>query len=135
MGGKAAGSDASQTRHRHWDKVVSAAYLRMIGHTQAEVATSAGRSERTIQAWEADRELWTAARDEARGRWLQEVTDAARRSVLKGAGRIPDLGLKILERIDPELAPPKQQHEHAGEGGGPIEVTVIRRIIRPNDDD
>lgn len=111
MGQKPAGSTRHPQDHRYWDKVVSVAYLRMIGHTQAEAAGAAGRNERTIREWESDTALWSAAREEARGRWLQEVTDAARRSVLKAAGRNADLGLKILERVDPELAPARQRVE------------------------
>jgi hypothetical protein len=108
-------------RHKHWDKVVSAAYLRIIGHTQAEAAEAVGRNARTIREWEADTALWNAARDEARDRWLREVTDAARRSVLKAAGRNADLGLKVLERVDPAFAP-KQKLEHTGKDGGPVET-------------
>jgi hypothetical protein len=107
----------------------------MIGHTQAEAAVAAGRNERTIREWEADRELWAAARSAADERWLADTLDKARQTVNRAAGRIPDLAFKLLERTDPRLAPPKQKHEHGGEGGGPIEVTVTRRIIRPDDDD
>jgi hypothetical protein len=135
MGGKAAARKESGSQHRHWDKVVSAAYLRMMGQTQAEAAASVGRSERTIWGWENDPELWSAARAEAEDRWMADTIDRARQTVHKAAGRIPDLAFKLLERTDARLAPPKQQHEHAGEGGGPIEVTVTRRIIRPDGDD
>lgn len=121
MAAQTAAPERSASRHKHWDKVVSAAYLRIIGHTQEEAATAVGRNARTIREWEADAELWNAARDEARDRWLQEVTDAARRSVLKAAGRNADLGLKVLERVDPAFAP-KQKLEHTGKDGGPIET-------------
>jgi hypothetical protein len=122
---KPSASRRSGKRHAHWDKVVSVAYLRLIGHTQAEAAIAAGRSERTIRNWEADTELWAAAREEANSRWLQATTDAARRTVLKAVARNADLAFRILERLDPELAPPKQRHEHGGEGGGPIVIEVF----------
>lgn len=125
MAGKSSAPTLEKKRHAHWDKVVSAAYLRIIGHTQEQAASGVGRSERTIQLWEADAELWAAAREEARGRWLQATIDASRQSVLKAAGRNADLGLKILERVDPELAP-KQRHEHSGADGGPIRTATSR---------
>lgn len=125
MSKRASGSKGETDPHRHWDKVVSAAYLRMIGHTQEEAAIAVGRNERTIRAWESDKEMWARAREEARGRWLHEVEDASRRSVLKAAGRNAELGLKILERIDPALAPPRQKLEHTGKDGGPLQVFVI----------
>ena len=119
------GSDAAVKRPKDWDKWVSAAYLRILGATQIEAAKGVGRSERTLQRWEEDREAWQAARREAEDRWLVEVRDASRRSVLKAAGRNAEMGLKILERLDPALAPPRQKLEHTGEGGGPLKVFVI----------
>lgn len=113
--------------------MVAAAYLRIMGATQKEAAASVGRSERTIRDWETDREAWAEARAEATDRWLCDVIDASRISVLNGAKRDPDMGFRILERVDPRLAPPKQKHEHSGEGGGPVEITVTRRIIRPSE--
>lgn len=124
MSGKAATPAPEKRRHAHWDKVVSAAYLRIIGESQKGTATSVGRSERTIWGWENDAELWAAAREEARHRWLREVTDASRRSVLKAAGRNADLAFRILERVDPDLAP-KQKHEHSGPDGGPIQTEDV----------
>lgn len=124
------GSHEGVERPKYWDKWVSAAYLRIMGATQIEAAKGVGRSERTLQRWEEDEETWRAARKEAEDRWLVEVKDASRRSVLKAAGRNAEMGLKILERIDPALAPPKQKVEHGGEDGGPIEVVVTRRIVR-----
>lgn len=108
-----------------------AAYLRILGATQVEAAISVGRSERTIQLWEADKELWEAAREEARKRWLRDVIDASRRSVLKAAGRNADLGFRILERIDPELAP-RHKIEHTGKDGGPVEVAARVMIYIPD---
>lgn len=119
MSGKVAGPAEGRERHAHWDKVVSAAYLRIIGHTQKQTAKGVGRAVRTIQLWESNAELWAAAREEARERWLQATIDASRQSVLRAAGRNADLGLKILERVDPELAP-RQRHEHTGKDGGPV---------------
>jgi hypothetical protein len=123
MAKKTSAPEPGRPRHAHWDKVVAAAYLRIIGHTQEEAATSVGRNERTIREWESDPELWTAARAEARSRWLNDAEDAARRAVLSqlkdGDG---DLGLKVLERIDDTLAPAKQRQEHSGEIKGGVVI-------------
>lgn len=131
MARKPAPQDQKKKPHAHWDKVVLAAYLRTLGATQVEAATSVGRSERTIQLWEADEELWEKAREEARKRWLRDVVDAARRSVLKAAGRNADLGFRILERVDPEFGP-RHKVEHTGKDGGPVEVAVRVVIYIPD---
>jgi hypothetical protein len=122
--------------HAHWDKLVSAAYLRMLGATQKEAATAVGRTDRAIRGWESDTETWAAARAEARDRWLTDLTDRARGTLLASLKNEAngDLALKVLERVDDALLPPKQKLEHGGEGGGPIEVRVVRTIVRPDAD-
>ena len=63
------GQDAAETkrgvsRPNDWDKAISVAYLRMIGHTQEEAAKGAGVGIRTSREWE--RSLW----------WLDAATEA-----------------------------------------------------------
>lgn len=124
--------DEPVRRHAHWDKVVAAAYLRMIGHTQAEAAGGVGRNARTIRLWEADTELWAAAREEARDRWLNDALDAARAAVLNSAkmGNV-ETGKWLLERLDEDLAPPKLKMEMAGAGGGPVLVAGLDIAVVP----
>ena len=113
MASKTTAFEEQAKPHAHWEKVVSAAYLRMIGHTQKEAAVAVGRNARTLREWESDDTLWNAARNAARDRWLTEVADAARRSVLKAASKNADLGMKLLERLDPALAPKKDEDKPA----------------------
>ena len=58
------------------------------------------------------------AREEARQRWLVDLTDASRKTLLDsiraGGG---DLALKVLERLDRDLAPPAQRLQHQHEVG------------------
>ena len=95
------------------------AYLRMMGATQRDAGSAVGRKKRTVQEWEEDKVMYAHAREEARQRWLGELTDAARVALLAtiraGAG---ELALKVLERIDVELAPAKQQFDVTLEGKG-----------------
>lgn len=121
MGRKTSASKPADQRPKHWPKMVQAALLRSLGATQAEAAEAAGRSARTIREWEAS-PLWREAERESEALYLVDLKHASMRSVLKGAGRIPDLGLKILERLMPALAPPKQKLEHTGKDGGPIQT-------------
>lgn len=119
------GPDESQKkRPAHWEKRVSAAYLRILGATQAEAGRAVGRSERTIRLWESD-PSWADARREAEERWLVDLKDASRRTILDSirAGNA-QLAREMLERLDERLAPPKQRHEHAGPDGGPIAIEV-----------
>ena len=105
-------------RPRHWEKRVLAAYLRMMGATQIDAGSAVGRSERTMQDWEAQQDTWTMAREEARQRWLGELTDAARVALLstlkQGNGW---LALQVLERLDHDLTPPSVKLKHDVEVG------------------
>jgi hypothetical protein len=99
-----------------WERMVLAAYFRALGSSQPEAARAVGRSTRTIKTWEADRTLWVRAVAEARLRWLGEATALARRQLLAGLRNDEggELSLKLLERLDPELAPPAHRLKHEG---------------------
>lgn len=125
---KPAASDArarDPKAHRHWEIIVSAAFLRSLDerkYTQKEAAEAVGRSERSIREWERDKVLWEAAKAEARERWLPGLADTARRTLTRGVSRNPDLALRVLERIDPTFAPPEQRVKHGGEVGYTVAV-------------
>ena len=79
------------------------------GKCGGEGETDRGRNGKNISA------LYAEAREEARRRWLREVGDAARKTLLKALqGGAGDLALKLLERLDPDLAPAAQRLKHEG---------------------
>ena len=115
-------------RPKHWERLVLFAYLRMMGSTQKDAGSAVGRSRRTAQAWEEENKpLYAQAREEARLRWRNELTDAARQTLLRtireGAG---DLALKVLERTDRDLAPPTQRMQHQVEVGEGLSGLLAR---------
>src|SRR5262245_48118038 len=111
-----ASADVQAPRPRYWEKVVMVAYLRMLGSTQKDAGTAVGRAKRTVAEWEADKTTFAQAREEARRRWLGEVSDAARSGLLRALqGDAGDLALKVLERLDPDLAPATQRLKHEGQ--------------------
>lgn len=114
---------ATVQRPMDWDKAVAAAYLRLIGHTQLEAAKGAGVGERTVARWE-NSSFWPEACEEAADRWLSHLVEHSRRSLLDGVKKDPELSLKVLERTDPRLAPPKLKAELTGKDGGPVEFTL-----------
>lgn len=94
---------STERKPKHWEKRISAAYLRMLGMTQKDAAKAVGRSERTIRLWE-EHGSWKAARDEAADRWLLDITDASRRAVLQQLHASDgNMGLAILQRLDTRL--------------------------------
>ena len=115
---KSAGFPQGTPAPRSFEKQVAAAYVPMLGATQKAAGAAVGRSERTLQAWEADTLTWERVRAEARRRWLGALTDAARKTLLEtirsGDG---DLAMKVLERVDGALAPPTQRLQHRHEIG------------------
>ena len=102
--------DASAPRPKYWEKFVLYSYLRMMGSTQKDAGRAVGRKVRTVQEWEENKVTFAAAREEARQRWLGELTDAARQTLLAtiraGHGV---LALQVLERLDGAFAPAKDQ--------------------------
>lgn len=105
MSPRAAGSAGSPRRPRNWANAVAAAYLRAIGGTQKAAAEAAGCSERTLRTWEGA-DWWPDAMEEARDRWLVNLTAAARGTLLKVVSRgNAQLALAVLERLDLALAP------------------------------
>lgn len=114
-----ADSDDTVARPADWDKAVAAAYLRLIGASQAAAARGAGAGERTVARWEKSA-FWHEACEEASDRWLNHLVAASRRSLAKGVDGDPGLALKVIERVDVRLAPPKLQAELSGPEGGPI---------------
>ena len=103
-----ASPDAAPPRPKYWEKFVLYSYLRMMGSTQKDAGRAVGRKVRTVQEWEENKRLYAEARADARQRWLNDLTDAARQTLLatirQGHG---ELAWKILERVDADLAPAK----------------------------
>ena len=107
---------------RDWDKAVSVAYLRLIGQTQENAAKGAGIGERTLRRYELS-DWWPDACAEAVERWMQQLAIECRTTIL-AAVKDGDVqtAVKMLERIDRRLAPPRQTHgiEHSGEVTTPV---------------
>lgn|GEM_PF-3027195 len=99
-----------------WDKAVSAAYLRLLGNSQEASARSAGISPRSLVSWETC-SWWPQAKQEAKERWLNDLVAKARVSIEAGVQDDPNLALKILERLDLDLRPPKERMDVSVEGG------------------
>lgn len=94
---------------RDRERAISAAYLRLLGASQADAAEAAGAGERTLRQWEAC-SWWPEIQAEASQRWLAGATGKARTALLAALdGKDGHLALKVLERTLPELAPAKQQ--------------------------
>lgn len=115
-----ASSGAASDHPRQWEKWVLVAYLRMMGMTQKAAGSAVGRAKRTVAEWEEDKTLYAQAREEARRRWLREISDHARQALHKALqGDNGYLVLKILERLDSNLDLPTQRvklHYEVGEG-------------------
>jgi hypothetical protein len=125
---KPASSAADGAPTRHWEKRVLYAYLRMMGATQTHAARAVGRAERTGQMWEEDKGTYLQAREEARKRWLGELTDAARVALLTTIqGGDGHLALQLLERLDSDLAPAKHRQALTLDGGGLASLLAAAR--------
>lgn len=108
---------------RDEEKALSAAYLRLIGHTQEAAAKAVGIGERTLRRYE-ECSWWPELRRQAADRWLTNLAAQARNTLMEAIkDGDADKALKVLERTEPALAP-KQKHEISGEDGAPIEFTL-----------
>jgi hypothetical protein len=109
-----------------WEKAVSVAYLRAIGHTQIEAAKGAGCGVRTLREWEQSA-WWKDAMAEARGRWLQGVEAFTRRGILSALtdqNEYAQMARWAAERLIPEMKPPKRRREHTTPANAPLKVNV-----------
>ena len=102
---------------RDWDKAVSVSYLRLIGLTQEKAAKGAGIGVRTLRRYELS-EWWPEACREAADRWMQQLALECRTTIMAAvkAGDVVT-AVKMLERLDKRLAPPRQQLgvQHSGQ--------------------
>jgi hypothetical protein len=88
-----------------WDKVVSAAYLRVLGQTQSQVAEVVGCDRATLSRWE-HAEFWPVAVAEACDRWIDDKLIGKAMSGLEAAVMAEGgLAMTVLERLVPRLAP------------------------------
>ena len=93
-------------RPQNRDKALSVAYLRLLGGSQAEVASAVGCHASTVLRWEQC-EWWAEVRREAAARWLEGLTARARRGLETAVTTDGRLALQVLERLVPELAAPR----------------------------
>ena len=109
---KPAKEKATVSKPRNWDGAVLCAYFHLRGYPQERCAKEAGVGFRTLHRWMKS-PWWPDALAEARDKWKNGLEIGARRTLGKAMDSEdqPDLALRIIERIDPEMAPAKQQIE------------------------
>lgn len=90
---------------RNREVAVSVAYLRLQGATQAEAARATDMDPRTVVRWESC-SWWPELQREASARWLEGLAVAARRGLEAAVSENGALALRVLERLEPALAPP-----------------------------
>jgi len=104
---------------QNFDQWVGAAYLRLLGRSQAETAVAIGVSERTIRRWET-RVEWPQAIKEAESRWTKNLDQKMMRVMEGTVARLPEdlqVGSReaysflkwYAERRYPEFAPPARR--------------------------
>ena len=117
MSNKPAEIARTEAEAARFEKMVSVAYMRLHGYSQADAADAAGVSERTVWTWEHERADWPEAVQTARDRWLSGLAGQARstlKAALKDAAN-GKLALDVIERLDPALLPAKMRHEIIGD--------------------
>lgn len=86
------------------EKAIGAAYLRHLGATQIQAASAVGVDRRTVQRWE-QLAWWPDVQREAAERWLHGLAARARRGLEAAVDQDGNLALRVLERLEPALAP------------------------------
>ena len=128
---KGSASNDDPKPHRNWQRLVDVAYFRLLGWTQREAAGAVGIDPRTVREYQ-NHAAWPEAVEAAGGRWHVDLAVRARGSLYKALDpKDPkgDLALKVIERIDERLAPPKIAHELFGKGGKAIEITHVEHDV------
>ena len=97
-------SDDPVRAPRHRDLALGVAHLRQLGCSQSEAAKATGVTTRTVGRWEAC-SWWPDVQREAAERWLVGLAARARRGLEGAVSEDGRLALRVLERLDPALAP------------------------------
>ncbi len=97
-------SDDPVRAPRHRDLALGVAHLRQLGCSQSEAAKATGVTTRTVGRWE-ECSWWPDVQREAAERWLEGLTARARRGLDGAVVEDGRLALRVLERLDPALAP------------------------------
>lgn len=104
-------------------KARRAAGLRLMGYTVADAAKAVSVAKSTLEKW-MQCSWWSGMLDEARAEYLGDIVCQARLALMAqirmGDGK---LAFRVLERLDPDFAPPAMRHEVSGPDGGAIEVS------------
>jgi hypothetical protein len=93
---------------RDREKALSAGYLRLLGASQVEAAKATGVDPRTLGRWESC-SWWPEVQNECAARWLDGLTAKARAGLEAAVQKDGYLSLKVLERLEPALAPPRMR--------------------------
>lgn len=102
------------------EKAVHAAYLRLLGGTQMDVAAVVGINRATLSLWETS-DWWPEVKHDAVVQWIAEdLQPTAMAGLQSGVKRDGKLALDVLERVISELAPAAQRVQVKQE----IDVTV-----------
>lgn len=116
-----------------WPLWVRAAAAFLGGKTWGQAAQSVGRAERTLRLWRED-PMWNAAVREAEEAWGDGLLAEAKRQLAIAVTQGDRKTLRwYLERRDDAFTPPAQRMEHTGEGGGPVQLNMTVKIVRPGD--
>lgn len=97
-------------RAKNWTKIVTVAAHRILGASREAAAAACQVSPQAVVRWEKS-PWWGLAQQEAREQWLQTLAGKARRGLENHVQSDGHLALKVLERVDPALAPPTQHVE------------------------
>jgi len=116
------------TKPHDWEKATSGAYLRLLGHTQQDVADTIGVSRQQFCKWEQS-DFWADAVSEAKDRWLAGLAAKARQSVELAVPDDARLAMTVLERLEPALNP-KATMELVGSETQPVRIEVTRKVVR-----
>lgn len=93
-------------------------------------------SEAAVRGWAVHNvNEFSAKYAHARDMGLDVMADKVLQTAFTGSGDVPRDRLSFdavrwyLSKLAPKRYGDRLQHEHAGEDGGPLEITVIRKVI------
>lgn len=97
-------------RPHDWDSVLNVAFWWLLTENMKASADNAGVGYTTVKRWRHS-EWWWDACDAVKDRWLKAGVGLARRGLLKNIKNGDGASQRwLLERGDPDLAPPGQTH-------------------------
>ncbi|MFB6374062.1 MAG: DUF5763 domain-containing protein [Bradymonadaceae bacterium] len=130
--GSQSDGDDTQARDPQYDPELVAQAIRGADGNLTEAAERVGCHRFTVHRYCNDFEVCRKARDDARNSLVDRARSTLDEKLTSQDEMVSLKAAKFIAKHYDDGAAEKQKHEHTGEGGGPLEVTINDSVVSPD---